>query len=136
MTGRFLRYRSTFWTVNYPIDWTVKEHKGGVSFFAEKGVGAFQITACLKDEKVTTDNLDESIKAEVPQNSELNTFELADFNGFAAEVKYVDHFWRMWFLMKDKLLLSVTYNCEFTDREVERGQVDEMVNSLKWQNQE
>lgn len=136
MKNEFLEYSSTYWKIKYPADWPVEKHDDTISFVADNGVGALQISAYLKDGKVTDDDLKELIEDEIPPDSKPVTFELEDFRGLAAEFRFAGHFWRMWLLTKEKLLLYITYNCEFTDREVERELADKMINSLKWQNQE
>ncbi len=131
MKSKFSQYQSTFWKINYPTEWVVEKHPECVSFYAEDGFGALQLSAYLKDEKVTKADLDELINDEIPQETQINDIELEAFTGIAAEFQYENHFWRTWILRKNKLLLYVTYNCEFEDRQLERAIVNQIVNSLK-----
>lgn len=131
MKSKFSKYQSTFWKINYPTEWVVEKHPECVSFYAEDGFGALQFSAHLKDEKVTKADLDELINDEIPKETQINDIELEEFTGIAAEFQYENHFWRTWILRKNKLLLYVTYNCEFEDRQIEREIVNQIVNSLK-----
>lgn len=131
MKSEFSQYQSTFWKIDYPADWVVEKHPECVSFYAEDGFGALQFSAYLKDEKVTKADLDELINDEIPRETQINDIELETFTGIAAEFEYENHFWRTWILRKNKLLLYVTYNCEFEDRQIEREIVNQIVNSLK-----
>lgn len=131
MKSEFSQYQSTYWAVNYPFDWIVEKHSECTSFYAQDGVGALQVSAYLKDKEVTQKDLMEFIRGEVPKDENLRKAELSGYVGLETDYKYVDHYWRMWFLMRKNIMLYVTYNCEFDDRNTERDTINQMVESLK-----
>ncbi len=125
-------YQSKNWKIEYPVNWNIEHFKNGVTFFDDEDeVGALQISGYLKDKKVTLKDIDELLEDETPENTELNYEKIGTFEGYSTEYNYEDHFWRIWFLTKDKLLLYITYNCELEYCEIERETVDQIINSLE-----
>jgi hypothetical protein len=128
----FRTYQTNYWRINYPASWDVEQFENGISFFDDKeGVGSLQISGYLKDEKVTSKDIDELFEDETPGNSELKKRKIGIFEGYSTEYNYEDQFWRMWFLTKDKLLLCITYNCELEDREIEKEIINQIISTLE-----
>lgn len=131
MSDVYSEYKSTYWTINYPSHWIVRKHKEGFSFYSENGVGALQISAYSKDDEVTERDLIEFAKEEVPEGEDLSKAAIGKYSGIESDFKLADHYWRMWFLRKNQVMLFMTYNCEFEVKNEEREIIDQIVSTLK-----
>jgi hypothetical protein len=126
-------YKSSWWSIELSSDWSAEEEEVCVTFSAERGVGALQVSAYRRgDESVTDEDLndfaeDELVDGGVPQNVSCGAF-----RGIA--VSYVEGGWfrrKLW-LRSGSLLLYVTYNCGSKDKGVEVESVNRMLSSLKY----
>jgi len=95
MKNEFSQHQSKYWAVNYPSNWIVENNIESVSFYAEDGVGALQISAYSKDKEVTKEDLAEFACEEVPEGKDLIQTELGKYIGLETDYKYTDHYWRM-----------------------------------------
>ena len=125
-------YKSSWWAVMLPSDWSAEEEEDCVTLSAERGVGAMQISAYRRDgEPVTNEDLndlagDELTDGPIPQNVSCG-----DFRGIAVSNFSDERFWRKFWLRSGSLLLYVTYNCAAEDRAAEVEAVNQMLSSLK-----
>ena len=120
------KYKSELWSIAYPSDWLLENNSENISIYTEYGVGTLQLSGYQKDQEVTEDDLMEFVREEVPDGENVREVRLDNFLGFESDYKYTDHYWRMWFLMKKKTVLYVTYNCEFEDKDLERDSINQI----------
>ena len=125
-------YKSSWWAVELPLDWSAEEKDGCVTLSAKQGVGALQISTYRRDgEPVPDEDLydfaeDELVDGALPQNVSYG-----DFRGIACSYVADERFWRKLWLRLGSLLLYVTYNCRAEDQAVEVESVNRMLNSLQ-----
>ena len=94
-------YRSEWWQIQMPADWFGEREKGCVSFVGENGVGALQISAYRKDEKLTDDDLEEFAENHIAAGAKLAQVEFGFLTGFTIHFGMENEYWRFWWLRCD-----------------------------------
>lgn len=117
--------------VEYPDNWIVKKCEECISFYAEDGVDALQISAYSKDGIVTLEDLKEFAENEVPKDANVASVFIGNYFGLQSKFEYKKTFWQVLFLAKDKVFLYITYNCDFELKETEKDVILQIINSLK-----
>ena len=125
-------YKSSWWVVELPSDWSAEEDDNCVTLSAERGVGAFQISAYRRDsESVTDEDLNDFAEDELSVGIIPQDVSCGDFRGIAISYAADERFWRKLWLRSGSLLLYVTYNCGVKEQAVEIESVNRMLSSLK-----
>lgn len=130
--GMTKRYKFVSWSIKLPVNWQPDEEENCVTFTAENGVGALQISAYRHDNKdVTYKDLLGFAEDKLVEGVELQNITCGEFTGIGISYLVDGNYWRKWWLWRGSLLLYVTYNCSAEERLVEMDSVDQMMSSLK-----
>jgi hypothetical protein len=125
-------YQSSWWTIELASGWNAENEEGCVTFSAEHGVGALQISAYRHDdETVTEDDLNDLAEDELIDGTSPEDVSWGDFRGVTISYVEASSFWRKLWLRSGSLLLYVTYNCAAENHAVEIEFVNRMLRSLK-----
>jgi hypothetical protein len=125
-------YQSDWWSVEVPDRWLVQLDDKCVSFLAETGVGALQISAYRKDfGEVTAEDLRELSSDHLQDNTNAVSIIVGEFQGRTASWVSGELYWRRWWLRSGHLLVYVTYNRSIDDEHQEDSVVERIVGSLK-----
>jgi hypothetical protein len=119
-----------WFSLSYPDDWEFENEENCTSFSKRNGVGALQLSAYMADSTQSArENLleyiaDEGIEAEVTSTS-ITNIEVA-----TAEFSNRGFHTRLWFISSGLCLVLVTYISDPQYKEVEREDVDLILNSI------
>lgn len=126
------KYKSSWWAIEHPSNWSAEEEKDCVTLSAKHGVGALQISAYRRaDESVTDEDLNDLAEDELTDGVSPQNASCGDFNGIAISYVEAERFWRKLWLRSGSLLLYVTYSCGAEEQAVEVESVNRMLSSLK-----
>jgi hypothetical protein len=123
---------SKWYSLQYPINWSIEEDGNCTTFYKKSGVGALQIssydTGSLQSAK---DNLveylgDEEIEDEVKISFHNSRGKEIAFCTYSKE----NDFFKVWIITKNEILLFATYNCEIHLKDVEIAEVDNIIKAL------
>ncbi len=125
-------YKSSWWVIELPSDWSAEEEEDCVTLTAERGVGALQISAHRRDdESVTDEDLNDLAEDELVDSVAPQTVSYGGFSGISISYAEGERFWRKLWLRSGSLLLYVTYNCGSKDQAAEVESVNRVLSSLK-----
>lgn len=127
--------------ITIPEKWNLEEGDGILTIYGDKGVGAMNISFIKR--KKTSNNLKEDLWELLQNHINLKNINKFIINPEIDEEKsryligkleyLIEHnFWRIWFLLEDKRLLFITYNCDYNQSEHERDVVDKIIDSIKF----
>ena len=125
-------YTSSWWSIELPSGWSAEREEDCVTFTAESGVGALQVSAYRHNgEAVTDEDLNDFAEVEFVAGIIPQDISCGDFRGIAISYVGGDRFWRKLWLRSGSLLLYVTYNCAAEDQAIEVESVNGMLRPLK-----
>lgn len=126
-------YKSNWWSTELPEGWKGSQEADCHTFVnAENPVGAFQVSAHKKGERLITDAdvvyfLDDEIK-----NKEvLEPVQAKNFKGYHLCYEKDDVYWEKWWLYAGSLLIFATYNCSKSKKGFEWEAVKQVINTLQ-----
>jgi hypothetical protein len=124
-------YKSLWWSIEIPSDWSAEEEEDCVTFTADRGVGALQISAYRREgESVTDMDLNDLAEDELIDDIIPENVSWGDFNGIAISYVEGERFWRKLWLRAASLLLYMTYNCNMKEQAAEVESLNLMLSSL------
>ena len=125
------KYKSAWWSVEFPDDWEAEPDEDCVTFTSERGVGALQISAYRRaGENVTHKDLLEFAENDLAEVESPQNVSFGEFVGFEISYFSDENFWRKLWLRSGSLILFVTYTCAAEEREVETEDVNHILESL------
>ena len=127
---------SGWYKLQYPAVWEHDDENDMVAFYEPKhGVGTVQISAYSveKSENASPRTLlleylgQHNIEV-VDENIALKT----QCDKIIAQCEYISdrRYWAIWVIRKFKKMLFVTYNCNEEEKDIERSDVERLVNSI------
>ena len=121
-------FTSGSWSIEIPGDWSV-ESGTPVSIVRRDGVGALQITSTQKTTgSITKEDVDELVAGEAGKTDNVS---FGAFQGVTLEHVSEGRFLQKWWLVRDSLLLFLTYNCQEKDQEIDQLSIRQMLGSLQ-----
>lgn len=119
------------WSLELPDGWQAEDSDRVVSIVRPKGVGALQISAYLRDEPITDEDLRELAEDHLSGGAVARPVQLGAFVGFQITFAADDSFWSQWYVRHDRQALFITYNCSAADRGPEYDEVKRVLGTLK-----
>jgi len=124
-------YRSKWWSVDLPPNWSGHPDDACSTFRAEPSLGVLQISAARKDtDPVSEDDLREFAADRIAQGASIQRASFATFSGFTASRRKNGLLWDEWWLRSGQLMVYATYNVDQKDSAAERGVVSRILSSL------
>ena len=115
-----------------PSGWYSKEEEDCVTFSADRGIGALQISSYRRENEIVTDeDLYNFAENELVEAITPERVSCGDFDGITISYDEDETFWRKFWLRSNSLLLYVTYNCDLKSKIVELAYINLMLSSLK-----
>lgn len=127
-------YQSEWWSVSLPSGWKASADETCVTIVSPGETGAVQISAYRKDTEVDEEDLHEFAAEDIPAGVPVADVQLAKLSGLHIHYCLDDTYWREWWLRAKCTLVYVTYNCSVRDQDIDKRDVDEMLNSLRVKN--
>jgi hypothetical protein len=125
-------YKSSWWSIEIPSEWNAENEGNCVTFSAESGIGALQISAYRRNsEAVTDEDLNDFAEGELVDGAIPQDVSCGDFTGSAISNVQDERFRRKVWLRSGSLLLYVTSNCAAENHAVEVEAVNRMLSSVK-----
>lgn len=147
MSNNDLKYSKVVWpdifSLEIPISWVFHEEDGVISLYDEEnGVGVLQISFVKKDGtiKYTSQdlviNLAENFLSQPNFHFRKIAFIKYSINGFpATEMTLIENetdFWLVWHIDGNSRVACITYNCQYTDKDMEQKICKSIINTFSW----
>ena len=121
-----------WWSVELPSNWTYRQDKECVAFYAEPTVGVLQISAHRKPRgRVTNDDIKEFTQEHIDAGGKLIKIKLEHMEGFWVQYISNDIYSKELWLRDHGIILFVTYNVEAISKHKETKAISHILNSLK-----
>ena len=125
-------FRTDWWTIEVPIDWTANQDPECATFLASPPIGALQISAAKKDNGLATDDdLRDFAGKHIEAGRALQHVHHGTFAGFAVEHVTQGRYWKEWWLRADNLMVFATYNCDEAQKGLEDSVAEVILSSLR-----
>jgi len=123
---------SKWYSLQYPLSWSVEEDENCTTFYKKDGIGALQISAydtgSLQSAK---NNLVEYLNDEdIEDETKISCYNSRGKEIALCYYNKEDDFFKVWIITKGIILLLVTYNCEMQLKDTEIAEVDNIIGTL------
>jgi hypothetical protein len=124
-------------SLDLPRGWEIQEEDSIISIYNPQGVGALQISfarASSKAARIDAHDLTSNFAAGQgfedvsPRSAELAGLEGSYFEGINMD----GELWRIWQAGRNGRAVLISYTCGACDAAVERGEIDEIIASIRW----
>jgi hypothetical protein len=121
----------TKWSIQLVDNWVLESNKNYYLCSNPKGYGSLILSEYTKDTTITNKDIIDLEEFNNDDILHLKEVKCGDFNGlYIAYTDEENNFWRKWWLKNKRLLLFVSYNCDFKNKSYEMDLVDKMLSSL------
>ena len=125
------KFKSKYWQVNLPDDWSSESDEESVILFRENGVGELQISTTELEEE-GTDELLYSLAAEhLEAGADYDDVEFSAFKGITLDYEVDGEYCCEWYLMSGNLLVYATYACDANEEDKEEDVAELIMESLQ-----
>lgn len=122
--------------LDIPNTYAYFEKESVISIHNSNGVGAISISSYSipnnYDFLIVQELLD--FAQSIDESVTLNETDVTSSNNCYCFTKFIDSagkYWRIWVYYKSNYAAFATYNCDKADKNIERNEVDMIINSLK-----
>lgn len=124
---------SDFWFIALPEQWHSERDDDSILIFDEDELGCICLSNLQSDDgRVDPQGLERLIAEMGHSLSDSERVEVGEaWRGWEFVGEDQGDFIREWYLMAENHLLLVTYTCAMEDRDMDRGAVDEILDSLR-----
>ena len=124
-------YRSEWWSVDLPPNWSGHRDDACSTFCAEPSLGVLQISTARKETgPVSEDDLREFAADRIALGVPIEHAGFATFSGFTASHQKNGLLWEEWWLRSGHLMVYATYNVDHNDATAEQVVVSRILSSL------
>jgi hypothetical protein len=125
-------YKSEWWSVDLPPNWSGHPDDSCSTFSAEPSLGVLQISAARKDTGIVSeDDLGEFAEHRIGHlGIRIEHVGPGLFSGFTASYRENCLFWRKWWVRSDHLMVFITYNVDQGNEAAEQLVVLGILSSL------
>jgi hypothetical protein len=125
-------------SLSIPDEWDWEEEDGVISIYNSNGVGAIQISfvesdepgALFKPEDFVSLFIREQFGFVAPTSIMLGRIPAAYFEGVDNDPE--PSYWRVWAAGEKGRGVTISYNCTASDHQLEKAEIDAMINSVDW----
>ena len=126
------QHKEKSWKLDIPEPWVSESDENIHTFHKPDGYGALQISEHRKTSgKISDEDLFDLIELEDEAINHLKEVNLGGYRGFLLKFSEGDTFWNYWWLLRDNLLLFITYNCDLVDKEKESDEINNILKTLR-----
>jgi hypothetical protein len=127
-------YKSNWWTVQLPSDWSAEAEPKCTAFFADSGGGALQLSAARNSiGPVTDDDLREFAAEHLDRGAPIKTISCGDFTGFYLHYSMPSGYQRQWWLRCGDTIVFATWTSDIDQKGNEDAVVNSILDTLKKQ---
>jgi hypothetical protein len=125
-------YKSEWWSVDLPANWSGHPDDSCSTFSAEPPFGVLQISSARKDTGIVSDDdLREFAEDRLGHlGSRIEHASLGLFSGFTVSYRENGQFWRKWWVGSGRLMVYAIYNVNHGHEAAEQFVVFEILSSL------
>lgn len=121
------QFRSKYWSVELPDDWTAEQEDTFTSIYSESGLGALQLSAARNSNGPATDaDLRDFANEHLDAGAPIKPVTCGAFTGFYLHYSMDDMYRRQWWLRSDDTVVLATYTSVLEDK----GKEDPAVNGI------
>jgi hypothetical protein len=122
---------STWWSADLPCGWRGIEEANCTTISRQPRLGVLQLSAARKPEGLVTEqDLRDFAEEHIPTGQSMVQVECKLFSGFSVDYTKDRLFWREWWLRSGNLMIYATYNVERGKEDIEKTDLDYILNSL------
>lgn len=121
-----------WWFISLPEEWEAEQEEESILITDPDELGCISLT-CLQAESDTASEADARRMME-DFNVDPSTAETVELNGIPGlyvEGEEEGDFLREWYLFADDMILLVSYSCSMEDKDMDRGIIDEILDTLE-----
>lgn len=119
------------WEAVYPDGWTAEHTDDSVILYdKENEVGTVQVSCICADEAVTREDVLDLADELIAEGRRHTDVEIGGKWGIMFRYYDGDQAWREWFLVEDKCVFYVTYDCPREGEGIEDEEVAQILESL------
>lgn len=123
--------QTDWWAIELPEDWNAEQDEETILISDPDGLGEISLTSLQAEGAEATDADLKQLMTSLDVNpADAAKKSVADLNGYYLEFEEDEEFVREWYLRAEKLLLIVTYCCDFDNALMDRDIVDDILSTL------
>lgn len=124
-------FLSTWWSADLPSGWRGVEEAKCATISRQPRLGVLQVSAARKPKGLVTDqDLRDFAEEHVVAGKVLVGIAYKSFSGFSVDYAKDRLFWKEWWLRSGNLMIYATYNVERGKEDIEKNDLDYILNSL------
>lgn len=128
---------TNWWSVSLPDEWDAEQDEDTIVITDEDDVGSIQITDLKREDgDASQADLLELAEELIEQGVAYVPASVGDFVGIRFEYEEEDVFVIEWFLRCEDLVLLVSYDCDLDNKAMDVGMVEDILDTLTFNEEE